>query len=263
MRMSDVSVVIPAAGEGTRFGMYTEFIPKEMLPVWNKPLIYWAVKEAVRSGFKHTIIVINEKKEMIKSYISKVFSNKKYKIVFVYQAKRRGIGDALLQARHLIQRDFFLMLIPDQFLYQALPGRELVRVFRSQLKNAKRVVVSTLIGIRPGEKRYFSGMKPFKLEESISRNVYKIEDFSVNDITMDRNIIRGFGRTLFPTEIFRYFNKDYINPVSGEVDLYLTFQETFKKLHHYGVIVKGGPMDFGDWEKYLYFSKRVNKELIP
>jgi len=61
-------VVIPAAGWGTRFLPQTKAIPKEMLPIIDKPVIQYVVEEAVASGIKDVIIVTNEQKESIKDH---------------------------------------------------------------------------------------------------------------------------------------------------------------------------------------------------
>ena len=258
-----IPVVIPAAGRGTRFGEYTKFIPKEMFLVKNKPLIYWALKEAFSSGFRHVIIVIHKEKKLIKDYVLKVFSNKRRMIDFVYQPKRLGIGDALLQAKPLVRINSFFMLIPDQFLYRSLPGRKLIQELNSKLREMKNdVVLSSLIAVHPEERRYFSTSRSFKIEKTTLRNIYKIKDFSRRDVIVKGKMILGLGRTLFPTKIFKYFSKENINPLSGEVDLLLSFQKTFKEFHHYGVLLKGCPLDFGSCENYLYFSKIVKKGLL-
>ncbi len=64
-------VVIPAAGWGTRFLPQTKAIPKEMLPIIDKPVIQYVVEEAVASGIKDVIIVTNEQKESIKDHFGR------------------------------------------------------------------------------------------------------------------------------------------------------------------------------------------------
>ena len=64
------TAVIPAAGLGTRFYPITEFIPKELLPVADKPCIHYIVKEACNAGIKNIVIIISERKKMLKDYFS-------------------------------------------------------------------------------------------------------------------------------------------------------------------------------------------------
>ena len=60
--------VIPAAGLGTRMLPVSKTVPKELLPINNKPMIQYSVEEAVYSGIEEIIIVINREKEIIKDY---------------------------------------------------------------------------------------------------------------------------------------------------------------------------------------------------
>ena len=60
--------VLPAAGLGTRLLPFTKCVPKEMLPVAGKPLIQWAIEEAVASGIEIVVLVISRNKDMIAKY---------------------------------------------------------------------------------------------------------------------------------------------------------------------------------------------------
>ena len=130
------TVVIPAAGLGSRFYPITEFIPKELLPVVSKPSIHYVVKEAYDSGIKNIIIVISERKELIKKYFTfeKNYLNSLYKycsdeiinevhefktkldFYFVYQEKPLGLGDAILRCEGMIKNNPFAIILPDDLL---------------------------------------------------------------------------------------------------------------------------------------------------
>src|SRR5690606_18199928 len=63
--------VIPAAGLGTRFLPFTKAVPKEMLPVIDKPAIHYVVEEAVNSGIEQILIVTSRGKEAIENYFDR------------------------------------------------------------------------------------------------------------------------------------------------------------------------------------------------
>ena len=62
-------LIIPAAGRGTRMIEINPDLPKEMLPIGNKPAIQYAVEEGITAGIRNIIIVINRHKEIIRRYI--------------------------------------------------------------------------------------------------------------------------------------------------------------------------------------------------
>jgi UTP--glucose-1-phosphate uridylyltransferase len=126
-------VVIPAAGWGTRFLPVTRAYPKELLPLINKPLIQYAVEEAVNSGIKEIIIVIAEGKCAIPDYFKPApelrallweRGEKKLAddlarldnlpdITYVTQPERLGLGNAVLMAKKAVGNEPFAVILPD------------------------------------------------------------------------------------------------------------------------------------------------------
>jgi UTP--glucose-1-phosphate uridylyltransferase len=118
--------VIPAAGLGRRMSSLTGGAPKEMLPLAGRPIIHHVVQEAIDAGLVEICIVIHKNKEEIRRYfesddaeacearraVEKLRS--RCKIVFAYQAERRGLGDAILCAKAFVGDERFALLIPDQ-----------------------------------------------------------------------------------------------------------------------------------------------------
>ena len=65
-----MKALIPAAGYGTRFFPATKCVPKELLPVGNKPAIQWIVEEAVEAGAEEVVIVTSPEKQILRDYFS-------------------------------------------------------------------------------------------------------------------------------------------------------------------------------------------------
>lgn len=128
--------VILAAGLGTRMLPATKSIPKEMLPIVDRPAIQYAVDEVVAAGIEHIMFVISEGKEAIREYfepdgrtVSKLRAagnrpladeleavSKMARFEFAMQDAPRGIADAVASARHLVAGDPFVLVFPDDLL---------------------------------------------------------------------------------------------------------------------------------------------------
>lgn len=128
--------VIPAAGLGTRFLPETKGVPKEMMPVIDKPVILYQVEEAVASGIEEVIIIVSKGKEDIKKFFDRdiIYENyllsKKHpeyaaelkrlstlaKITYVYQNEQKGLGHAILCAQEAIGDEPFLVILGDDLI---------------------------------------------------------------------------------------------------------------------------------------------------
>ena len=130
-------VVIPVAGLGTRMLPATKAIPKEMLPVLNKPIIQYIVEEAVYAGFKEIILVTHSSKYSIENHFDKSFeleatlekrvkrgmlkeiravSNLNISMQSIRQGEAKGLGHAILCAKRLIEKEPFAVILPDMLI---------------------------------------------------------------------------------------------------------------------------------------------------
>lgn len=125
--------VIPAAGWGTRFFPLTRVIPKELLPLANKPIIHHCIDEAVACGVELVVVVTREGKDSIRDYLA-YLSESEYthgakregqsshrptveagapEIRYVHQPQQLGLGHAVLQAQPIIGDEPFIVFLPD------------------------------------------------------------------------------------------------------------------------------------------------------
>ena len=132
--------VIPVAGLGTRMLPATKAIPKEMLPIVDKPLIQYIVNECVDAGIKEIILVTHSSKNAIENHFDKSFElettlEKRVKrqlleeiqaicpkdvtIMHVRQGEAKGLGHAVLKARPLVGDSPFAVVLPDVVLDDA------------------------------------------------------------------------------------------------------------------------------------------------
>src|SRR2546428_488604 len=134
--------IIPAAGLGTRFLPATKASPKEMLPLVDKPLIQYAVEEAVSAGIEDIIVITGRGKRAIEDHFDLSFEleenlkeSGKEKLLheirriselanfcYVRQRHARGLGDAILCAQHLIGNEPFAVILGDEVLDAPVPA---------------------------------------------------------------------------------------------------------------------------------------------
>ncbi len=127
--MSVKKAVFPVAGLGTRFRPVTSVVPKEMLPIVDKPLIDYAIEEAVDAGITDLIFVVSPDKHIIVKYLSDkgnieaIFEGKeneneasRLNIEFVFQNEPLGLGHAVLCAQEVVGADPFAVLLPDDLV---------------------------------------------------------------------------------------------------------------------------------------------------
>ena len=130
-------VIIPVAGLGTRMLPATKAIPKEMLPVLNKPIIQYIVEEAIYAGFKEIILVTHSSKYSIENHFDKSFEleatlHKRVKrsllkeikaisklnisMESTRQGEAKGLGHAILCAKKIVGKEPFAVMLPDMLI---------------------------------------------------------------------------------------------------------------------------------------------------
>ena len=153
--------VIPAAGLGTRFLPVTKSVPKELLPILDKPMLQYVVEEAAEAGIEQVIIVTSPGKESIASYFqpqpdldnclsgSPEFLDKVRhvsnlaQVSFVIQEQPLGLGHAVLTAREAVGDEPFVVILPDDIVVH-IPGVVAQMVEVSQRYNAGVVAVEPM-----------------------------------------------------------------------------------------------------------------------
>ena len=134
--------IIPAAGLGTRFLPATKAMPKEMLPIVDKPTIQYIVEEAIESGIEDIIIVTGKGKRAIEDHFDHAFelehslmekekydllekvqhSSKLVDIHYIRQKEPKGLGHAVWCARKFIGDEPFAVLLGDDIVVSETPG---------------------------------------------------------------------------------------------------------------------------------------------
>jgi UTP--glucose-1-phosphate uridylyltransferase len=207
--------VIPAAGLGTRFLPATKSMPKEMLPIIDKPIIQFVVEEAISSGIEDILIVTGKGKQAIEDYFDAspvlenfLIQNRQYELLkdiqdisaladihYIRQKEAKGLGDAILKAQRHIESEPFAVLLGDDIVKSTVPCiKQLSTIFQKYDK--------TIIAVEEVPQQIvnrYGIIQGRKIEDS----VYLIEDIIEKPSIVDSpSNIAAVGRYVLTPEIF-------------------------------------------------------------
>jgi UTP--glucose-1-phosphate uridylyltransferase len=223
--------IIPAAGLGTRFLPATKAMPKEMLPIVDKPTIQYIVEEAIESGIEDIIIVTGKGKRAIEDHFDHAFeleqnliekekyellekvqaSSKMVDIHYIRQKEPRGLGHAVWCARNFIGNEPFAVLLGDDIVQAETPCLK-------QLMNEYDETLSSVIGVKrvPEDETHRYGVIDPMEQTGRRFNVRQfVEKPKPGTAPSNLAII---GRYILTPEIFRFLEKQYVG-AGGEVQL--------------------------------------------
>jgi len=264
--------VFPVGGVGTRFLPATKNMPKEMLPLLNRPLIQWGVEEAVASGCTDIVIVTGEGKEAIKAHFSRSFELESFlslhgkeeyreivakipqlaKFSFAKQEQPLGLGHAVLCAERLCKERPFALLLPDDVM-DATP------TVVSQLEAVRQKFVGSAIALQAVSDKDTSRYGIVDAEE-IEPGVFKIKSLVEKPKagTAPSNLA-VMGRYVLSPAIFKHLRG--LKPgAGGEYQLTDAINSMLDEEPVYGVVYKGKRFDCGVTEGWLKANVMLSLE---
>jgi len=258
--------VLPVAGFGTRFLPATKAIPKEMLAIIDKPLIQYAVEEAVSVGAEEIIFITSHTKDAIENHFSSYpeleerlrSSNKLHllgklkpsyledlKFSYVNQEEQKGLGHAISLAKDLVGDEPFSVLLPDD-LFISSPSC-LQQLASSYNEHGNTTIAVNVIDkknihkygvIDPGDNKLINN----------EVNVFNIvEKPSAKDAPSD---IAVCGRYIFNPSIFKFI--ETVKPdSSGEIQITDAIQLLLEKENVKAIVYDGKKFDCGSKTGYV------------
>lgn len=250
--------VIPAAGWGTRFLPATKASPKEMLPLVDKPLIQYAVEEAVASGIEDIIVITGRGKRAIEDHFDRsveleetLKGTGKSQILhqirqisnlanfcYVRQSEQLGLGHAVLCAQHLIGDEPFAVILGDEIIDAHVPAL-------AQLTHVYKKRHGAVLGVQDVPKADVSRygiISPKHLAHGLHRVEGLVEKPSPTDAPSTLAVI---GRYVLPPEIFPILRKTRPGK-NGEIQLTDALKELARKSPMYALEIEGQRHDAGD-----------------
>lgn len=272
--------IIPIAGLGTRFLPLSKVVPKEFLPLADKPILQYLLEEALSSGIKELIFIVapGREKEVLEYFrksptLEKILKERKkeqileelkqceefaknFSFSFVVQKEPLGDGHAILQARKLVQEPCGVFFIDDVVDAKTPCLLQLLQVFKT---GDKPVVALKKL---PKEKLPRYGVVAV---EKIASRLYKIKKIvekpSIDSAPSDLAVV---GRYVITPEVFEYLKKLPPNQ-RGEIILADALEEMIKdgKIV-YGYEIEGEWLECGDKSRWiqanLYFLLKNQKQ---
>jgi UTP--glucose-1-phosphate uridylyltransferase len=255
--------VIPAAGLGTRFLPATKSMPKEMLPIIDKPVIQFVVEEAILSGIEDIIIITGRGKRALEDYFdtspeleNHLRQNEKYELLrevkdissladihYIRQKEPKGLGDAVLKAEKHVGNEPFAVMLGDDIIKAASPCiTQLMNLFEEDKKS-----VIAVEAVAKEKIRDYGIIKGREIEKS----VYLVEDIIEKPSLEEApSNIGTVGRYILAPEIFDCIKKTPLGK-GNEIQLTDAIRMLIKEEDVHGYAFTGKRYDAGDKIGYV------------
>ena len=259
-------VVIPVAGKGTRFLPATKELPKEMIPIINKPMIQYVVEEAINSGVEEVIFVTSRGKEAIEDYFSRnktleKFLEEKQKFPelemckkigemvtyrTVIQNEQLGLGHAILCAEDLIGSENFGVILGDDLILSREPVlKQLMEV--SKINDDKSVI--GVMEIDPSDTKKYGVISGSALDNDPRTLKLDAMVEKPEPLKAPSNLATP-GRYIFTPKIFEFL-KEIKRGVGGEYQLTDAINLLCQEEKFFAHKFKGDRFDTGNIQGYL------------
>jgi len=275
-----LKAVIPAAGHGTRFLPITKAQPKEMLPVFNKPVIQYVVEEALDANVSNILIITGRGKRAIEDHFDKspeleIFLEKSGKkelleeirkisslanIIYIRQKEQLGLGHAILQAKDFVGNAHFSVLLGDTI---TKPNclKEMIEIHRKYK--------ASVVALQEVPRKEVVKYGIVELGSQIGKNLFYIRDLvekpKIDEAPSNYAIV---GRYILSNKIFDILEN--IKPgYGGEIQLTDAIRDLIKEGEKVvGYIYHGRVYDIGnklDWLKStieIALESEYSKEIL-
>lgn len=255
-----MKAVIPAAGLGTRLLPATKSMPKEMLPVLDKPMIQYVVEEAVASGIDEILIVTGRGKRAIEDHFDASFELEHHlaaqgkddrlervrdisdmaRIHYVRQREPLGLGHAVLCSRQFVGEDDFAVLLGDDIFYGGPPvTRQLLGVYED--------VDAPVFGVMDVPREEISRYGSIDGEPAPGRDgVYRVRDIVEKPSPEAApSTLASMGRYIFTPRIFDHI-EETPEGHGGEIQLTDAMARMAKKEEMFASTFEGRRLDVGN-----------------
>ncbi len=256
-------VIVPVAGWGTRSLPATKNIPKEMLPIFKKPVVQHVVEEAMASGLTDVVFINNQNKKIIEDHFDYNLSledvlerggkteilaevrkvAEMVNIISVRQKKQLGLGHAVLCAKEVCKNDPFAVMVGDDLMFGLEPGiKQLIDAARTE-----NMAVVGVIEVPENKVNRYGIIQGEEFAPGMYRVRSLVEKPAIDDAPSRLAIV---GRYVLLPEIFDHLER--LEPgVGGEIQLTDALQGLAQDNKLLAVKLRGQRFDAGDWVDYL------------
>ena len=277
--------VIPVAGFGTRMLPLSKSVPKELLPLGNRPAIHYVVEEAIAAGIKHIVLVGHAQKSAIENYfdINAELDNQLRQkgkdeladslnwlpddvtISMIRQGKPLGLGHAVLAARPIVGEHNFAVLLPDVVLDPFNGDMSTDNLSFMITAFAQDSHSQILVDKVADEDVHKYGIAKLSDESSVDNKADKNISYKVAGFVEKPNLadapsrLAVVGRYIFSNHIFDYLANTKAS-VGGEIQLTDAIDALISEHGVNVTTMRGDSYDAGDMRSYMqafiYFAQQ-------
>ena len=281
--------VIPVAGFGTRMLPLSKSVPKELLPLGNRPAIHYVVEEAIASGIKHIVLVGHAQKSAIENYFDinvELDSQLRHKgkdeladslnwlpedvtVSMIRQGKALGLGHAVLAARPIIGKHDFAVLLPDVVLdpfNTDMSADNLAFMLDAFATDGHSQILVDQVADKDVHKYGIAQLdEKFNDTDDINEEVNINASFKVSSFVEKPNLadapsnLAVVGRYVFSNHIFDYLANTKAS-VGGEIQLTDAIDALISEYGVHVTTMRGDSYDAGDMRSYMqafiYFAEQ-------
>jgi len=257
------TAVFPVGGLGTRFLPVTKSMPKEMLPVVDKPLIQYAFEEAKAAGIEKFVFITGRNKNIISNHFDHAYELQKVlsdtekarllsltrdwlpnagNIAFIRQQEPLGLGHAIYCARNFVNGPFAVLLADEMFLGKKSPLQEMMEIYDKKGGN--------VIGVADVAKEHASRygiIDPGKEEDNVISINGMVEKPSIEKAPSNISMV---GRYILQPEIFGYLENGERGK-NNEIQLTDTLSTMIKNVPSHAVRLSARRFDCGNRRGFL------------
>ena len=254
--------VIPAAGLGTRFLPATKAVPKEMVPIVDKPTLQYIVEEAVASGITDILIITGRTKRAVEDHFDKSYEleteleksgKTKYleeiqkisnlaNIHYVRQKEAKGLGHAILCAKFFASNEPFAVLLGDDVVDAKVPCLK-------QMIDKYEELGGSILGVQTVAESDTSKYGIIK-GKKIGDRVYEVEDMVEKPKENPPSNVAVLGRYIIEPEVFSYLEHTKAG-AGGEIQLTDALKAMASDGNVFAYDFEGRRYDVGDKQGYL------------
>ncbi len=187
--------IILAGGMGTRMSPITKAVNKQLLPIYDKPLIFYPLSILMLAKIKNILIIVN--KGQLEQYKKIIPNGKRFgiKISFLEQDKPRGLPDAFILGENFIKKDKVAMILGDNFFY----GQSLSKMLNhcTKIKNGAKVVLHRVINPENFGVAVVKGKKIIAIKEKPKKF---ISNLAITGLYFLDNTVVKFAKQLKPSK---------------------------------------------------------------
>jgi len=188
--------IILAGGYGTRLGPLTKAVNKQLLPLYDKPLIYYPLSVLMLAGIRNILIITNKNE---KSNFIKLLgdgSQLGIKIIFLEQSKPKGLPDAFIIGKNFIGKDDVVLILGDYFFY----GQGFTYRLKNALKKNNGATIFTYIVNNPSDYGILETSKRNKIKKIIEKPSRPKSNLAITGLYFFNHKVINFAKSLKPSK---------------------------------------------------------------